>query len=153
MFLLNDFFTPYIIYVCLLILYNRTYYDSVQEDGPDVVKEGLVVEGVCGLQDDGGQQEVEEELGSELEEEVVEVAILDNRRPQHTHNNQQTAGLLTMNEFIRWQMIHFTDHDSGNLVDRAVKWWKAILTTPDMMMNSMKITNGPISSHLQKYSQ
>ena len=85
------------IYVCLLILYNRTYYDSVQEDGPDVVKEGLVVEGVCGLQDDGGQQEVEEELGSELEEEVVEVAILDNRRPQHTHNNQQTAGLLTMN--------------------------------------------------------
>ena len=50
-------------------------------------------------------------------------------------------------------MIHFTDHDSGNLVDRAVKWWKAILTTPDMMMNSMKITNGPISSHLQKYSQ
>ena len=97
LFLLNDFFyTLNIIYVCLLILYNRTYYDSVQEDGPDVVEEGLVVEGVCGLQDDGGQQEVEEELGSELEEEVVEVAILDNRRPQHTHNNQQTAGLLTM---------------------------------------------------------
>ena len=83
--------------VCLLILYNnRTYYDSVQEDGPDVVKEGLVVEGVGRLQDDGGQQEVEEELGSELEEEVVEVPILDNRRPQHTHNNQQTAGLLTI---------------------------------------------------------
>ena len=83
--------------VCLLILYNnRTYYDSVQEDGPDVVKESLVVEGVCRLQDDGGQQEVEEELGSELEEEVVEVPILDNRRPQHADNNQQTAGLLTI---------------------------------------------------------
>ena len=96
MFLLNDFFcTLNIIYVCLLSF--TTYYDSVQEDGPDVVEEGLVVEGVCGLQDDGRQQEVEEELGSELEEEVVEVAILDNRRPQHTHNNQQTAGLLTMN--------------------------------------------------------
>ena len=83
--------------VCLLILYNnRTYYDSVQEDCPDVVKEGLVVEGVGRLQDDGGQQEVEEELGSELEEEVVEVPILDNRRPQHADNNQQTAGLLTI---------------------------------------------------------
>ena len=77
--------------VCLLILYNnRTYYDSVQEDCPDVVKEGLVVEGVGRLQDDGGEQEVEEQVRGELGEITVKISVFYQESPQDTNNHQQT---------------------------------------------------------------
>ena len=72
------------------LYYMKSYHNSIEENGVNVVKEGFVVERVGSLQDDGRQEVVEEELRSELWEVTVEFSILNHQSPQHSNNNQET---------------------------------------------------------------
>ena len=53
-----------------------------------IVKERLVVEGVGGLQYDGGKEEVEEEVRAEGGEVAVQVSVLHQESPHHPHHHQ-----------------------------------------------------------------
>ena len=71
-------------------------------------------------------------------------------RAQSTPNTIKRLWKLVVN--LKIDKIKYFYQDSGSLVDRHWIWWNPIFTTPDIMMKSIKITNGPISSHLKLQS-